>query len=100
VSDVVPDLDETFHAQARLGIMTLLFQWGEGDFASFKRSLGLTDGNLGAHIRTLEDRGYIEVEKRFEGRKPKTVVRPTTSGKKAFRAYLAALERVIELAKP
>jgi DNA-binding MarR family transcriptional regulator len=100
VSDTVPDLDETFHAPARLGIMTLLAQWGNADFPSLKKSLGLTDGNLGAHIRTLEDRGYIAVEKRFEGRKPKTVVRATASGRKAFRSYLSALERVIEMAKP
>ena len=95
----VPALDETFHAQARLGIMTLLFQWGEGDFPSLKRALGLTDGNLGAHIRTLEDRGYVEVSKTFEGRKPRTTCRATPKGRKAFSDYLATLERVIEMAK-
>lgn len=95
----VPDLDETFHAPARLGVMTLLAQWGEGDFPTLKRTLGLTDGNLGAHIRVLEDAGYVQVEKRFEKRKPRTICRPTPSGRKAFRNYIDALERVIEMAK-
>jgi DNA-binding MarR family transcriptional regulator len=95
----VPDLDETFHAPVRLGVMTLLVQWGEGDFPTLKRTLGLTDGNLGAHIRVLEDAGYVDVDKRFEKRKPRTIVRPTAAGRNAFRNYLNALERVIEMAK-
>lgn len=95
----VPRLDETFHAPARLGIMTLLLQWGKASFADLKRGLGLTDGNLGAHIRVLEDAAYVSVDKRFEGRKPKTLVSATTAGRRAFRAYLAQLEQVIEMAK-
>ena len=97
--DPVPDIDETFHAPARLGIMTLLLQDGSSDFPTLKRSLGLTDGNLGAHIRVLEQGGFIEVEKKFEGRKPKTVCRVTTIGRRAFARYLDALERVIGMAR-
>jgi DNA-binding MarR family transcriptional regulator len=99
VNGEVPRLDETFHAPARLGIMTLLLQWGEGAFPDLKRALGLTDGNLGAHIRVLEEAGYVKVDKRFEGRKPKTLVRITAPGRKAFDNYLAQLQHVIELAK-
>lgn len=99
MADPVPDIDETFHAPARLGIMTLLIQDGSSDFATLKRSLGLTDGNLGAHIRVLEHGGYIEVEKKFEGRKPRTICRVTTSGRRAFARYLDALERVIGMAR-
>ena len=95
----VPQIDETFHAPARLGIMTLLLQWGTGAFADLKRALGLTDGNLGAHIRVLEGAGYIKVDKTFEGRKPRTTVQITSAGRKAFDRYLAQLQQVIELAK-
>jgi DNA-binding MarR family transcriptional regulator len=97
--DPVTGIDETFHAPARLGIMTLLLQDGSSDFATLKRSLGLTDGNLGAHIRVLEQGGYIEVEKKFEGRKPRTICRVTPSGRRAFARYLDALERVIGMAR-
>jgi DNA-binding MarR family transcriptional regulator len=97
--DPVTGIDETFHAPARLGIMTLLLQDGSSDFATLKRSLGLTDGNLGAHIRVLEQGGYIEVEKKFEGRRPRTICRVTPSGRRAFARYLDALERVIGMAR-
>ena len=99
MAEPVAGIDETFHAPARLGIMTLLLQEGASDFASLKRTLGLTDGNLGAHIRVLEQGGYIEVEKKFEGRKPRTVCRVTASGRRAFTKYLDALERVIDMAR-
>jgi DNA-binding MarR family transcriptional regulator len=99
MADPVAGIDETFHAPARLGIMTLLLQEGASNFPTLKKTLGLTDGNLGAHIRVLEQAGYIEVEKRFEGRKPQTVCRVTPSGRRAFARYLDALERVIEMAR-
>jgi DNA-binding MarR family transcriptional regulator len=99
MADPVAGIDETFHAPARLGIMTLLLQEGASNFPTLKKTLGLTDGNLGAHIRVLEQAGYIEVEKRFEGRKPQTVCRVTPGGRRAFARYLDALERVIEMAR-
>ena len=95
----VPRLDETFHAPARLGIMTLLLQWGKGSFPDLKRALGLTDGNLGAHIRVLEEAGYVSVDKRFEQRKPRTICHVTPAGRRAFGKYLTQLEQVIEMAK-
>jgi DNA-binding MarR family transcriptional regulator len=99
MADPVAGLDETFHAPARLGIMTMLLQEGATDFPSLKRTLGLTDGNLGAHIRVLEGAGYVEVEKKFEGRKPRTICRVTPTGRRAFARYLDALERVIYMAR-
>lgn len=96
---VIGDLNELFHVKARLGIMTLLLQWEEGDFSSLKGQLGLTDGNLGAHIRVLEEAGYVAVKKGFAGRRPRTVCRVTPQGREAFIAYLNQLEAVIRRAK-
>lgn len=95
---VATDLDEVFHARARLGIMTLLLSLGEADFVTLRKQLGLTDGNLGTHIRILEDSGYIAVEKGYQGRKPRTVCRVSAKGRKAFRAYLDELEAVLHAA--
>lgn len=80
--------------------MTLLAANGEMDFPSLKVALGLTDGNLGAHIRTLEERGYLEVEKGFVGRKPRTLCRITAIGQRAFAEYLAQLEAIIRMVDP
>jgi DNA-binding MarR family transcriptional regulator len=99
MADPIAGIDETFHAPARLGIMTLLAQEGSLDFPTLKRALGLTDGNLGAHLRVLEARDYIAVEKKFEGRKPRTTCGATATGRRAFARYLDALERVIDRAR-
>lgn len=97
---LLPALDERLHARARLGAMTLLLTWGESDFATLKAQLGLTDGNLGAHLRALEEAGYLAVEKGFAGRRPRTRYRVTPAGEAAFRAYLRQLEALIRLVAP
>jgi DNA-binding MarR family transcriptional regulator len=92
-------LDETFHARARLGIMTVLVTAGDTDFRNLKHELGLTDGNLGAHLRVLEEAGYVNVKKTFADRKPRTIARATPSGRLAFEAYLEHLEDLIAAAR-
>ena len=91
------NIDEIIHVKARLGIMSLLVTKGKSDFTFLKSKLGLTDGNLGSHIRILEEAGYIEVEKVFEQRKPKTLCEATEKGKTAFKSYVEELERIIKL---
>jgi DNA-binding MarR family transcriptional regulator len=97
--DPVSDLDDLLHTKARLGIMTVLTSLGEADFATLKRELGLTDGNLGAHLRVLQEAGYVEVEKTFVDRKPRSTCAPTQAGRRAFDSYLDQLEAVIRQAR-
>lgn len=96
---LIPNLNELFQAKARLGIMTVLTSMGESDFLTLKNQLGLTDGNLSVHLRVLEEAGYIQIEKKFEKRKPKTTCRLTPAGRKAFLHYLKQLEQIIQLAR-
>lgn len=65
------------------------------DFGFLKEKLGLTDGNLGAHLLTLEEAGYIAVEKTFVGRRPKTFLSATAAGRRAFTAHVAALQTIL-----
>lgn len=95
--ELLKDLDDVFSAKVRLGIMTLLLAHGEQDFPSLKGQLGLTDGNLGAHIRVLEDARYIDVEKGFVGRRPRTLCRITDLGREAFAQHLRRLETIIRM---
>jgi DNA-binding MarR family transcriptional regulator len=97
--DALRELDDLLHVKARLGIMTILGTQSGADFPTLKRELGLTDGNLGAHIRVLEEAGYIEIEKTFVDRKPRTTCRPTRLGRAAFDRYLDQLEAVIRSAR-
>jgi DNA-binding MarR family transcriptional regulator len=97
--EALRQLDDVLHVKSRLGIMTILATQGGADFPTLKRELGLTDGNLGTHIRVLEEAGYIEVDKSFVARKPRTTCRPTRRGRAAFERYLDQLEAVIRSAR-
>ncbi|THD67177.1 MAG: transcriptional regulator [Phenylobacterium sp.] len=65
------------------------------DFNELKAVLDVTQGNLSVQLRKLEDAAYVTIEKGYLGRKPRTQVRITPQGRKAFAAYLEALGRVI-----
>ncbi len=60
-----------------------------------KDLLGLTDGNLGAHLRKLEEAGYITMTKTFVNKKPHTFVEATGSGRQTFAEHVAALEAIL-----
>ena len=90
-------LDETIHAQVRLGIVVLLDGLDTASFTTLKHSLELTDGNLSTHLRRLEKAGYVELAKAFVDRKTQTNVRLTEQGRRAFREYAATVARVLRL---
>ena len=92
-------LDKLLEHRSRLGTCVLLADTDAMFFVSLKQLLKETDGNMGAHLRKLEDAGYIRVSKRFENRMPISWYRLTAKGKKALRTHLGALETVIRSAK-
>ena len=94
----MPDLDPVIHQPVRLRIMASLAALHETESAEFtflRELLGLTDGNLGAHVRKLEDEGYLQVEKTFVQRKPRTFIALSDKGRKAFKGHIAALEAIL-----
>ena len=91
--------DETIHQAVRLRIMAALSGLPEREaleFVHLRRMLDATDGNLGAHLATLERAGYIEIEKRFDAKKPKTSITMSARGRSAFAAHVAFLKQVID----
>lgn len=84
-------LDEVIHGRVRLGIMAYLSGAEAADFNELKQKLQVTDGNLSAHMRKLEEAGFIVVDKTFQGRRPLTRASLTDHGRSAFIAYLDAL---------
>lgn len=88
-------LDELIHSRPRLGIMSLLLAVEEAEFTFLKERLQMTDGNLGAHLRKLEEAGYIAMKKEFVERKPRTSYRITEKGRRAFEMYLGQLEKLV-----
>jgi DNA-binding MarR family transcriptional regulator len=94
-------LDPVIHERTRLSILTALFTAGDrcSSFSDLRDTLSLTDGNLMAHLRTLEMAGLLERVKEGSGRNSSTTVRLSTSGKKAFRNYLDQLETLVRAAR-
>ena len=93
------ELNEIIHQPVRLRIMaalTVLKPNEEVDFGYLRRMLDVTDGNLGAHLRKLEDAGFIAVKKVFVERKPRTFVAATTAGRAVFKAHVEALEAILK----
>lgn len=92
-------LNETIHQPVRLRIMAALVTLETGnevDFTYLRDLLEVTDGNLGAHLRKLEEAGYIAVNKTFVERKPRTYVAATDAGRKVFREHVEALESILK----
>jgi DNA-binding MarR family transcriptional regulator len=93
--------DAIIHQPLRLKIMAALNALPthvQIEFMSLKPLVGATDGNLGAHIVTLENARYVEVEKDFVGKKPRTRVRLTKAGRRALAKYIAYLRDILDLA--
>jgi DNA-binding transcriptional ArsR family regulator len=89
------EFDAVIHERVRLAIVAALAATPEMSFSELKAALAVTDGNLSAHARALEDAGYILVRKTFRERKPHTAMRLTRTGREAFLRYLEALRRVV-----
>jgi DNA-binding MarR family transcriptional regulator len=88
-------IDDVIHGRLRLGVMAYLANAEVADFNELKTVLQVTQGNLSAQLRKLEDAGYVAIEKGFVGRKPRTQIRITSTGRTAFARYLKALNDLI-----
>ncbi len=91
-------LDPLIHQETRLRIMAALVGLGleaRVEFGWLREALGLTEGNLSAHLRTLEEAGYVAVEKGYQGRRPRTWVRLTPKGLAAYQEHREALLEIL-----
>jgi len=90
--------DNIIHQPVRLKIMAALKALALGEkieFVRLKALVDATEGNLGAHIATLEQAGYAAVEKDFAGNRPRTRIALTLQGLRAFEDYVAYLRSII-----
>lgn len=89
------ELDRLIHEPARLVLLSNLYVIEEADFLYLSRQTGLTAGNISSHMSKLEAAGYVQVEKAFVGKKPRTVYRMTTRGRKAFERHKTRLASML-----
>ena len=90
-------LDRVIHEPSRLKLVTLLYVVDEADFLYLSDQSGFSAGNLSSHMAKLEAAGYVEIEKEFVGKKPRTVYRLSAEGRRSFEAYRDTLAYMLDL---
>ncbi|MYJ72156.1 MAG: transcriptional regulator [Rhodospirillaceae bacterium] len=91
--------DEIVHQTTRLKILSALNALPRREkleFVRLKAITGATDGNLGAHLTTLEKAGYVAIVKDFVGKKPRTRAGITGAGRRAFRDHVDYLRDILD----
>ena len=94
---MLKSLDPLLHSELRLGVMSILLGVEEADFVFLRQETGATAGNLSVQLDKLQQAGYIEIEKGFNGKMPRTTCRITPSGREAFANYVEHLREYIKL---
>lgn len=90
-----PEVDRLIHEPARYNIMALLYVVDRAEYLFVLNQTGLTPGNLTTHAAKLEKAGYLAVQKKFVGKKPKTFFRLTARGRQAFEGYGRQMQKLL-----
>lgn len=88
-------LDTLLDHRVRLAICVLLSRYDRLSFSRLKELTAETDGSLGAHLRKLEDAGYVKVKKEFVARKPTSWYSLSPKGMSALAVHLEALTELL-----
>ena len=95
MKNIIGNINKAFDHRVRLGIMSVLMVNEYADFTTLKELLGVTDGNIASHIKALEKKEYIKVEKSFIDRKPNTRYSITKTGREDFQKHIDAIESLL-----
>jgi DNA-binding HxlR family transcriptional regulator len=91
----IAELDRVIHEPGRLTIVALLYAVERTDFLYLQHETEMNKGNLSSHLSRLEESGYIEVEKTYRGKVPRTLLRLTANGRTAFEQYRRTLKEAL-----
>lgn len=95
MKNIISNINKAFDHRVRLGIMSVLVVNEHADFTTLRELLGVTDGNIASHIKALEKKGYVKVEKSFIDRKPNTRYSATKKGREDFQKHIDAIESLL-----
>jgi DNA-binding MarR family transcriptional regulator len=93
------ELNTIIHQPVRLKIMAVLKALPateQMEFVRLRKLVDATEGNLGAHLQTLQQADYITLEKDFADNKPRTRIKLTKQGRRAFEDHVAVLRNLID----
>jgi DNA-binding MarR family transcriptional regulator len=97
MTESLPALDPLLHQPARTQLVAFLASRGEATFSELKRVLGITDGNLGAHLAKLVEAGYLRSREDASGPRAQSVFVLTAKGRKALAEYVEHLSALMRL---
>ncbi len=97
MNPALPPLDPLLHQPARTQLVAYLSGRGEATFSELKRVLGVTDGNLGAHLAKLVEAGYLATGEAADGGRTQTVYTLTPTGRVALSEYVSRLSALMAL---
>jgi len=91
----ISELDRVIHEPGRLIIVALLSAVEECDFLYLQHETELNKGTLSSHLARLEEASYVEIEKTYRGKVPRTLLRLTPAGRAAFEEYRQKMKAVL-----
>ncbi|MGD8814111.1 MAG: transcriptional regulator [Anaerolineales bacterium] len=89
------EVDRLVHEPARLMILMVLYTVESADFTFLVNATELTDGNLSSHLSKLETAGYVQIEKGYAGKKPRTILQLTEEGRRAMEDYSSTMQQAM-----
>jgi DNA-binding MarR family transcriptional regulator len=92
--------DELIHPSTRLSIVALLAAADWVEFAFVRDQLGLSDSALSKQLSTLEEAGYVHIERLISDHRRRVHARLTPTGRAAFHGHVAALREIVGSADP
>jgi len=92
----IADIDRIVHSPPRLMILAYLAAVDSADFIFLMNQVNLTRGNLSSHLNTLEEAGYVSIQKEFVEKVPRTLIRLTDAGREAIQTYREQMRTVID----
>jgi DNA-binding MarR family transcriptional regulator len=93
-----PRFDELIHPSTRLSLVALLAAADWVDFAFLRDQLGLSDSALSKQLSTLDEAGYVAIDRTVSNRRRRVRARLTPEGRGAFDGHVAALNQILAAA--
>jgi DNA-binding HxlR family transcriptional regulator len=90
-------LDPVLNTPVRLAIVSVLMKLKQTDFNYLMEVTNTTQGNLSHQLKRLNEEGYIDIIKTFNGSYPQTICKITSKGKKAFEKYVEEIKKYLHL---
>jgi DNA-binding MarR family transcriptional regulator len=95
-----PRFDELIHPSTRLSVVALLAAADWAEFAFVRERLDLSESALSKQLSTLEEAGYVDIERPVRDRRRRVRARLTPTGRTAFEGHVAALRQIVATADP